>query len=55
MSIYNLFGFTREEITPKEYGYDNLLAIQKDNQNTVTISTGNKIGLSNTQRFYATA
>ena len=32
--------------------YRNLLAIQKDNQNTVTISTVNKIGLSNTQRFY---
>ncbi len=32
--------------------YPNLLAIQKDNQNTVTISTVNKIGLSNTQRFY---
>ena len=32
--------------------YDNLLSIQKDNQNTVTISTVNKIGLSNTQRFY---
>ena len=36
----------------RKYGYDNLLAIQKDNQNTVTISTVNKIGLSNTQRFY---
>ena len=32
--------------------YPNLLAIQKDNQNTVTISTVNKIGLSNMQRFY---
>ena len=32
--------------------YPNLLVIQKDNQNTVTISTVNKIGLSNTQRFY---
>ncbi len=32
--------------------YPNLLAIQKDNQNTVTVSTVNKIGLSNTQRFY---
>ena len=31
--------------------YSNLLAIQKDNQNTITISTVNKIGLSNTQRF----
>ena len=32
--------------------YRNLLAIQKDNQNTVTILTVNKIGLTNTQRFY---
>ena len=35
--------------------YPNLLAIQKDNQNTVTISTVNKIGLSNTQRFNSIA
>lgn len=40
------------DFEPRRYGYDNLLAIQKDNQNTVTISTVNKIGLSNTQRFY---
>ena len=40
------------DFKPRKYGYDNLLAIQKDNQNTVTISTVNKIGLSNTQRFY---
>lgn len=40
------------DFEPRKYGYDNLLAIQKDNQNTVTISTVNKIGLSNTQRFY---
>ena len=40
------------DFVPGEYGYSNLLAIQKDNQNTVTISTVNKIGLSNTQRFY---
>ena len=40
------------DFEPQKYGYDNLLAIQKDNQNTVTISTVNKIGLSNTQRFY---
>lgn len=40
------------DFVPGEYGYNNLLAIQKDNQNTVTISTVNKIGLSNTQRFY---
>ena len=43
------------DFEPRKYGYDNLLAIQKDNQNTVTISTVNKIGLSNIQRFYATA
>ena len=40
------------DFEPRKYGYFNLLAIQKDNQNTVTISTVNKIGLSNTQRFY---
>lgn len=40
------------DFNPRDYGYDNLFAIQKDNQNTVTISTVNKIGLSNTQRFY---
>lgn len=40
------------DFVPADYGYNNLLAIQKDNQNTVTISTVNKIGLSNTQRFY---
>ncbi len=40
------------DFVPGDYGYKNLLAIQKDNQNTVTISTVNKIGLSNTQRFY---
>ncbi len=37
---------------PRDYGYDNLLAVQKDNQNTVTVSTVNKTGLSNSQRFY---
>lgn len=37
---------------PRKYGFENLLSIQKDNQNTVTISTVNKIGLSNSQRFY---
>ena len=40
------------DFEPRKYGYDNLLAIQKDNQNTVTVSTVNKIGLSNAQRFY---
>ena len=40
------------EFEPRKYGFDNLLAIQKDNQNTVAISTVNKIGASNTQRFY---
>ena len=40
------------DFNPRDYRYGNLLAIQKDNQNTVTISTVNKIGLSNTQRFY---
>lgn len=32
--------------------FGNLANIQKDNQNTVVISMVNKIGLSNTQRFY---
>jgi len=38
---------------PRDY-YDStgLGAIQKDNQNTVTITTVNKIGLTNSQRFY---
>ncbi|PWJ63122.1 PGAP1-like protein [Fibrobacter sp. UWB15] len=40
------------DFIPDDYGITNKLAIQKDNQNTVTISTVNKIGLSNTQRFY---
>ncbi|PBC72748.1 esterase/lipase family protein [Fibrobacter intestinalis] len=40
------------DFEPRKYGYDNLLLLQKDNQNTVTVSTVNKIGLSNTQRFY---
>ena len=31
---------------------DDLSVIQKDNQNTVIVSVVNKIGLSNTQRFY---
>lgn len=42
----------RFEFEPRKYKYDVLSTIQKDNQNTVTISTTNKIGLSNTQRFY---
>lgn len=40
------------DFIPSDYGYNNLFALQKDNQNTVTISTVNKIGLSNSQRFY---
>lgn len=40
------------DFKPRDYGYDNLFSLQKDNQNTVTVSTVNKIGLSNTQRFY---
>lgn len=36
---------------PRDY-YDQLGIIQKDNQNVVTISTVNKIGLKNSQRFY---
>ena len=31
------------DFNPRDYRYGNLLAIQKDNQNTVTISTVNKI------------
>lgn len=40
------------DFEPRNYGFENLLDIQKDNQNTVTISVVNKIGLSNTQRLY---
>lgn len=40
------------DFEPRKFGIKNLSAIQKDNQNTVTISTVNKIGLSNIQRFY---
>jgi len=36
---------------PRNY-YQQLGIIQKDNQNTVTITTVNKIGLKNSQRFY---
>jgi hypothetical protein len=36
----------RFDFEPRKYGYSVLLALQKDNQNTVTISTVNKIGLS---------
>lgn len=42
----------RFDFEPRNYGYSVLSALQKDNQNTVTISTVNKIGLSNTQRLY---
>ncbi|MDR1830922.1 MAG: hypothetical protein LBQ76_09155 [Candidatus Fibromonas sp.] len=37
---------------PSKYDYNQLGIIQKDNQNTVTISTVNKIGLKNSQRFF---
>ena len=40
------------DFEPRKYGYNILSALQKDNQNTVTISMVNKIGLSNTQRMY---
>ena len=40
------------DFEPRKYNYTILSALQKDNQNTVTISTVNKIGLSNTQRLY---
>lgn len=40
------------DFVPDDYGIKNKFSIQKDNQNTVVISTVNKIGLSNTQRFY---
>jgi hypothetical protein len=39
------------DFIPKDYGLAPL-SLQKDNQNTVTITTTNKIGLSNTQRFH---
>lgn len=35
-----------------DQAFKNLAYFQKDNQNAVTISTVNKIGLSNTQRFF---
>ena len=42
----------RFDFEPRKYNYTILSALQKDNQNTVTVSTVNKIGLSNTQRLY---
>ncbi len=42
----------RFDFEPRKYKIENLLDIQKDNQNTVTISVVNKIGLSNMQRLY---
>ena len=44
------FDFNAKDYFNERFG-DNLSAIQKGNQNTVTISLINKIGLSNTQRF----
>ena len=41
----------RFDFNARDY-FGNLADIQKDNQNTVVISMVNKIGLSNTQRFY---
>ncbi|MBQ2561568.1 MAG: hypothetical protein II565_13460, partial [Fibrobacter sp.] len=41
----------RFDFNARDYFGDDLSAIQKGNQNTVTISVINKIGLSNTQRF----
>lgn len=41
----------RFDFNARKY-FGNLANIQKDNQNTVMISMVNKIGLSNTQRFY---
>lgn len=45
------FDFNAREYFNDSYG-DDLSVIQKDNQNTVIVSVVNKIGLSNTQRFY---
>ena len=45
------FDFNAGEYFNDSYG-DDLSVIQKDNQNTVIVSVVNKIGLSNTQRFY---
>ena len=42
----------RFDFVPHNYGFNNLGAFQKDNQNSITITTVNKIGLSNTQSFY---
>lgn len=42
----------RFDFIPGNYGYNNLLALQKDNQNTISVSTTNKIGLTNSQRLY---
>ena len=44
------FDFNARDYFNSRFG-DDLSAIQKGNQNTVTISVINKIGLSNTQRF----
>jgi hypothetical protein len=45
------FDFNATDYFNASYN-DDLSVIQKDNQNTVIVSVVNKIGLSNTQRFY---
>ena len=45
------FDFNARDYFNASYN-DDLSVIQKDNQNTVIVSVVNKIGLSNTQRFY---
>lgn len=45
------FDFNARDYFNASYG-DDLSVIQKDNQNTVIVSVVNKMGLSNTQRFY---
>lgn len=45
------FDFNARDYFNDSYN-DDLSVIQKDNQNTVIVSVVNKIGLSNTQRFY---
>lgn len=45
------FDFNARDYFNASYN-DDLSVIQKDNQNTIIVSVVNKIGLSNTQRFY---
>lgn len=50
--LYGSFEFDPKMILAGKPLIDNLSEIQKDNQNVVIITTVNKLGISNTQRFY---